>query len=47
MSAQFPVDQLAVRRYIEQLPPRTRGNANAYRSILGQFVRFATQSHQN
>lgn len=47
MSAQFPVDQLAVRRYIEQLPPRTRGNANAYRSILGQFVRFAAQNHQN
>jgi integrase/recombinase XerD len=47
MSTTFPVDQLVVRRYVKQLPPRTRGNANAYRSILGQFVRFAAQHHQN
>jgi hypothetical protein len=43
MSVEFPVDNQVVRRYVEQLPPRTRGNANAYCCLLGQFIRFVSQ----
>jgi len=43
MSAPFPVDIDAVDRYVDQLPPRTRGSANVYRCVLGQFVRFVAQ----
>jgi site-specific recombinase XerD len=44
MTAPAQLDLCWVRQYVAELPPRTRGSAKAYHSLLSQFTRFVTQS---